>query len=68
MFEILLTFLAWAGLIDADPVVLIYQSLAAVHALAALHHKLADDRPMALCYGLASKLYLLLAVLHGAAH
>ncbi len=69
MLETLHMLFLWIALIGADPVPLIYQGVAAVHALAALHHfELSQDRTMALCYGLVSTLYLLLAMHYGVAH
>lgn len=69
MIESLLNAISWISPIGANPVVVIYQSLAAVHAFAALYHlKLEEDRAMAFCYGLVSMLYLLLAMHYGVAH
>lgn len=65
----LLDLFAGTGLTGANPLMLIYLGLAAVHALAAYYHlQLSEGRRLALCCGLASTLYLLLAILHGVVH
>jgi len=53
----------------ANPLALIYLGLALVHAFAAHYHlALKEGRPLAYCGGLASTLYLALAIMHGVAH
>jgi hypothetical protein len=69
MLENLLDIIVWISLVRGDPHMLNYLGLAAVHLLAgACYLELADGRPLALCAGLTSALYLNLAMLHGVAH
>jgi hypothetical protein len=69
MLENLLDIIVWISLIRADPHMLNYLGLAAVHLLAALCYlKHEGGLPLALCAGTTSALYLNLAMLHGVVH
>lgn len=69
MIEYLLNIIAWTSLTGANPLVSIHLGLAVLHALAALCYlRHEGGRVLALCYGLMSAFYVVLAMQHGVAH